>query len=411
MVNAEVKKGLLFVSGGMLQVFALKRAKELGIETYLADGSEHCMARKFADHFYLISTKDHEGMAKLAKELIGNGKIQGVYTQGADVEYTVAYAAHKAGLPGIDPESALNCSDKSRARHLLVKNGVSSVDFEVVEKKEDAFRAISRVGYPCYIKPADNSASRGMTRLTSSDGLEKAIEDAFNACFLVKKVLIEKDIPGEEYSVDTVMHNGILYPAGISDRIFLSKEKYSVQIGSRTPSLIPASIQDSMYQKMRAAAKVLGITDGAFKGDLVVREDNNEVEIIEVTARTSGGHDSQLRKPLSFGIDIMKATMDIALGQRFDPLDLVPRWVKWSSTFAIFPEPGIVKNISGLEEALAIPGVFDITLLIKKGDVIEPYIHSAKRTNFITCVADTYEQLLELEDKIRKTLYIETSIL
>jgi len=258
------------------------------------------------------------------------------------------------------------------------------------------------------VKPLDNSASRGMTRLASSDGLKKAIEDAFDSCFANKAALIEKEIPGQEYSVDTILYQGVLYPAGISDRVFQAKERYAVQSGSRTPSLLPAATQDAMYKKMADAAKAVGISDGAFKGDLIVRSDTGEVEIIEITARTSGGHDSQLRKPLSFGIDLMKATMDIALGQPLDPLDLIPRWVKWSSTFAIFPEPGLVKNISGFDEAMAIPGVVDIAILVKPGDIVKPYTHSATRTNFITCVADTYEQLLGLEEKICNTLSIET---
>lgn len=409
MAKTEIKKGLLVVSGGLLQTFALKKARELGIETHLVDGSPDCVARDLADHFYLVSTKDVSSVAKLAKELTKAGKIHGVYTQGADVEYTVAYAAREAGLYGVDPEAALNCNDKSRARKLLVEGGVSKVPYKVITTEAEAVDAVSRVGFPCYVKPADNCGSRGMTRLVSSSGLKEAVIEALDACYDNKKVLIEKEISGEEYSVDTIIYKGKLYPAGISDRVFQSKEKYAVQIGSRTPSLLSAEKQDAMYQAMRAAAKVLSVTDGAFKGDLVIQSDTGRVEIIEVTARTSGGHDSQLRKPLSFGIDLMKATIDIALGQPLDPLDLIPRWVKWSSTFAIFPEPGIVKEISGLDETKAISGVADIVVLVKEGDVIDPYIHSAKRTNFITCVADTYEQLLQLEDEIRGTFHIKTS--
>lgn len=402
-----MKQGLLVISGGLLQVFALKRARELGIVTYLADGSETCVARQYADHFCLMDTKDVEGMEQLAKKLVTEGGIAGVYTQGADVEYTVARAARSAGLPGIDPEAALNCNNKIRARKLLFNAGVSKIPFAEVKNISEASDAITRVGFPCYIKPADNCASRGMTRLTSADGLEQAVQEAINACFSIKMALIERESPGREYSVDTVLYKGILYPAGISDRVFQSKERYAVQIGSRTPSLLPTKIQEAMYKIMDAAARALGVTDGAFKGDLVVDKEG-KVEIIEVTARTSGGHDSQLRKPLSFGIDLMKSTMDIALGNPLDPRDLIPLWVKWSSTFALFPDPGIVQSISGLEETLALPGVADVTLLVKEGDRIGTYTHSAKRTNFITCVADTYEQLLELEEKIRHTLHIET---
>lgn len=407
MVARSIKRGLLVVGGGLLQVFALKRAQELGIKTCLADGSETCAARPYADHFYLVSTKDIRGMEQLAKKLVAEGKISGVYTQGADVEYTVACAARAAGLPGIDPAAALNCNNKIKTRKLLADAGISKIPFVAVESPDEALSAIAHIGFPCYVKPADNCASRGMTRLTSVGGLRQAVQEAIEACFSIKMALIERESQGDEYSVDTILYKGILYPAGISDRTFQPKEHYAVQIGSRTPSLLPTKTQDAMYTLMDAAARALGVTDGAFKGDLIVTK-AGEVEIIEVTARTSGGHDSQLRKPLSFGIDLMKCTMDIALGSQLNPLDLIPRWVKWSSTFAIFPNPGIVSKISGLKETKALSGVADVTLLIAVGDRIEPYTHSAKRTNFITCVADTHEQLLALEEKIRQTLHIET---
>ena len=405
----DKKPALLIVSGGLLQIFALKRARELGIETHLVDGSEHCVAREFADHFYKVSTKDVDAVATLAKQLASEGKINGVYTQGTDACYTVAYAARAAGLPGIEPEAALNGNDKTTARRMLVEAGISKVAYAVVTTLEEAQVGAQKVGFPLFVKASDNSGSKGTTRLTSADGLEAAFAEALKNCYGVKKVLIEKEVPGLEYSVDAILYKGVLYPAGVSDRAFLPKETYAVHIGSRTPSMLPSQVQDEMYKKMDAAAKALGVTDGAFKGDLIIDSRTGEVEILEVTARLSGGHDSQLRKPLSFGIDLLKATMDLALGRPLDFKDIVPRWVKFSSTFAVFPEPGVVTAIKGLEEVKNMQGVADAIVLVKVGDTVEPYIHSVKRNNFITVVADTYEELLKLEEVVRSTLHIETS--
>jgi biotin carboxylase len=165
-------------------------------------------------------------------------------------------------------------------------------------------------------------------------------------------------------------------------------------------------VQVEIYRLMAKAARALGITDGAFKGDLVV--DQGEPKIIEVTARTSGGFDSQYRKPYSFGIDILKATMDIARGLPLDPLDLIPQFVKWSKTFSIFPSPGGVKEIRGLRECHAIPGVRQIFLLVKPGDVIEPYTDCSKRSNHIIIAADTPEDLRAIEARVCATLKIIT---
>ncbi len=113
------KKGIMIIGGGVLQIPALKRAKSLGFTTYLADGSETCAAKKYADFFFKADTKDHKHNAAIARTLKKSGKIVAVYTQGTDVAYTVAYAAKVAGLPGIDPLVALNCNDKIRMREKL----------------------------------------------------------------------------------------------------------------------------------------------------------------------------------------------------------------------------------------------------------------------------------------------------
>ena len=98
-----------------------------------------------------------------------------------------------------------------------------------------------------------------------------------------------------------------------------------------------------MYEVMQKAASAIGVDKGAFKGDLILVK--NKVKIIEVTARTSGGYDSQYRKPYSFGIDMLKATIDIAVGKELDFRDIVPRWAKWSKTLSVFPKPGKIKKI------------------------------------------------------------------
>lgn len=400
--------GLLVVGGGRLQLFSLRRARELGIRTHLVDGNTGCAARSSADEFYNLSTKDPESVASLAQKLAARRVIDGVYTQGTDVEYTVALAAERAGFPGVTSEAARNCQDKARTRHLLAEHGVGNVRYRRVTSGEEAKAAIKEVGLPSFVKPADNSASRGATRVSSADNMKGAIRTALSMCKTEAHVIVEEELHGSEHSVDTILEDGVLYPAGISDRMFLSKSKVAVQVGSRTPSSLPHDVQERMYQMMAAAAKALGVTCGAFKGDLIWDAAENRMEIIEVTARTSGGYDSQLRKPLSFGVDLMKATIDLALGRGLDFRDLIPKWVRWSETSAVFPPPGIVREVRGVSEAQQICGVADLAVFVEPGDLVHAPLHSADRTNVFTCVADTAAQLADCVTKVGKILRVET---
>jgi len=402
-----MRKGILIIGGGLLQIPALIRARELGYETYLSDLSGSCAARPFADNFYEIDINNFSETASLAQDLASKSLISGVYTQGTDAEYTVAYAAAKAGLFGIGPDVAKKCKNKVLMRQALRDGGVEDVVFESASNYDDCVRAAKKIGYPLYIKPSDNSASRGITRVINSDKLEEAYLCAKNSLLTESQVLLEAEMIGSEHSVDCVIYDGILYPAGISDRVFLEKEIFAVQTESVTPSTLPAELQARMFQKMTEAATAIGLKNGAFKGDLIVDLSGN-VRIIEVTARTSGGYDSQYRKPLSFGIDIIKATIDIAMGKGLDPLDLIPKYVMRSKTYSLMPEPGIIVAIEGLREAQEIPGVHKIVVTKSIGDEIEEYKDCSIRTNFITISAPTSIELKKIQDTVEQVFIIKT---
>ena len=89
----------MIVGGGVLQIPALKKAKELHLKTYLTDGNEECLAKDYADFFYKVSTKDVEGTAKLAVE---NNKIYVVWnsnnnTTSAGGDYDIFYRCNLSG--------------------------------------------------------------------------------------------------------------------------------------------------------------------------------------------------------------------------------------------------------------------------------------------------------------------------
>ena len=400
-----MKPSLLIVSAGILQVPAILKAKKLGYYTIVTDLNPKSPGFSYCDEKVLLSTKDIEGHELLAKKLKKSKNLVGVYTQGTDVEYTVAKAAKAAGLPGIDPKVAKKCNDKILMRKTFKSKHVEKMKFQSASNYTQALNAVKKVGFPCIIKPDDNSASRGITVVKSISAVKKAFDEAIVNCYHRREVIIEEFLPGVEYSVDTIVWDGKVYPCGISDRTFLKSSKYRIQSGSLTPSLLPSCIQDEMYNLMQKAASALGVDKGAFKGDLILVK--NKPRIIEITARTSGGFDSQYRKPYSFGIDMLKATIDIAVGKELDFCDIIPRWTKWSKTFSVFPKPGKIKKIIGIKEAKKISGVKDIFIIADKGDVVGNYIHSASRVNFINIVSDTLENLETIEKMVRKKIRYE----
>jgi len=396
------RKNLLIIGGGVLQQQTLIECNKLGLGKILVDMNPQCFcARSYlfnSDYFIEADIKNKELVLSQTKKWLRKHrdvKIVGVYTQGCDAAVTVAYVAKRLGLPSIGDEVAFRTNDKVAMRLSLKKTGVRQ---PVIYTKD------YEICYPCVVKAVDNCASRGITIVNSVNEFPKAIKNAKDNSS-DHTFLIEEFIDGKEYSVDTIVYKGVVYPGGISDRVFLDKNEYAIQDGSMTPSLLSEEIQKMMYWVMQDCANALGVKWGALKGDLIVN--NGHVYVLEVTARLSGGFDSQFRKPYSYGINLIKATIDLACGKPLDFSDLIPKWVKFSQTFTVFPKPGILKEIIGEEELRRIPGIRQVFITKHIGQLIE-YKTCADRVIHIIACEDTYEKLQETIRKARETIRFVT---
>jgi biotin carboxylase len=399
-------KYLIVIGGGILQIPTVDVAHKMGLKVVVLDKSLQAPAMAGADEKAEVSTKDIDATVNFAKKFAETHNVVGVYTQGTDVELTVACVAKELGLPGIDIQSAKDCNNKIEMRRRLAQFNVPGPKFAFANTYEEAQQKAKLLGYPLVVKSIDNSGSRGIRILENASLLEQACDEAQKYSFYDKRILLEEYLEGEEYSVDTVVYNGIVYPCGISDREFDYSKEFAVQTGSITPSRLPEDIQNEMYNLMSQAARAMGIDKGAFKGDLILC--GNKPKIIEITARLSGGFDSQYRKPYSFGINLIKATIDIAIGNNLDFRDIIPKWVKYSKTTSPFPKAGKITKISGLEELKSIKGVRNVFLLVNEGDMVEDYKHCVNRVGYIILTADSYEELKQLEKQALETLKIIT---
>jgi biotin carboxylase len=402
-------KNLLIIGGGILQHQTLVECgTELG--KVLVDGNPDCYCAKSYlfnnDYFVHADIKDPNLVLSQVKKFLKrkrNVKLVGVYTQGCDIEYTVAYVAEKLGLPSIGSEVAFKCNNKIAMREAFDKKQIPQPLHFIAENLIKAGVLAKVMGYPCVFKPVDNCASRGLTIVMNQSEVIDAYYNALNNS-KDKKVLIEEFIDGKEYSVDTIVYKGKVYPAGISDRIFQIKEKYAIQDGSLTPSLLPEETQKQIYWIMQDCSDAIGLKWGAFKGDFII---GNNIKVLEVTARLSGGFDAQFRKPYSFGINLIKATIDLACGKPLDFEDIIPKWFKYSATFTVFPKSGIIKEILGEEELKNIEGIKQVFITKKVGDKID-YKNCADRVIHIIACRNTYNELQETIQKAKETIQFIT---
>lgn len=396
-----VKKTIMIIGGGLLQFPLITTAKKMGLQVIVTDYNPEAIGMKEADIPIIMSTRDIEGSVRVAKIQNELTPIDGVLTVGTDASMSVAAVANALNLTGIKFEDAEAATNKIKMRTRFKEHGIPSPVFLPVWSISDAKKACKILPLPVVIKPSDNMGARGVMRI---DNLNQ-VADAFQFSKKASpsgELLIEEYMDGPELSIDAIIYNNEITITGIADRI-IEHLPFFIETGHNMPSALPDNLLEEAVHVMKLGIRALGITNGAAKGDIKITQKG--VMIGELAARLSGGFMSTYTYPLSTGVDLMRAVIEIALGS--EPGNLEPVFDKVSIERAIITKPGIVKKITGLEGALKIPGIREIFLNVKEGDKVITPRSNVEKAGHIIAVGNSLEEALASVDKCKKVLTIE----
>lgn len=388
-----MKKTIMIIGGGLLQVPVIQTAKKMNLQTIVTDYNQDAIGMKYADIPLIMSTRDIDGSVRIAKKQNNRTPISGVLTIGTDASMTVAAVANALNLPGIKFENAEAATNKIKMRTRFKEHNVPSPKFKAVWSLNDAKKACHELGFPVVIKPVDNMGARGVMRINSNNQISDAFKFAKNAS-PSGELIIEEFMEGGELSIDAIIYNNEVTFTGIADRI-IEDLPFFIEKGHTMPSQSSENIIKNACEVMTKGIKALGINHGFAKGDIKITKDG--AKIGELAARLSGGFMSTYTYPLSTGVDLMKAAIEIAMGQ--EPGNLIPEYNKVSIERAIITKPGILKNIYGLEEAKKVPGIKEIFININPGEKIVKPKSNVEKAGHIIAVA---ENLDSAENAINK---------
>ncbi len=398
-------KVLLIVGGGIMQVPAVRRAKELGLTVIVSDYNPSAPAVPLADFFVKASTLNaKETLDEVVKLLDREGlKLDGVLTVGTDASFTVAVISEKFGLTGISPEVAFRCTNKSAMREALKNAGVPVSKFFSVSNELDAVNSFEKLGGVVVVKPADSMGARGVRACETEEEVVEAFRKAkqFSRSGIV---VVEEYIEGDELSIDSIVWNGETTITGIADRI-IEFYPYFVETGHIIPSSKPDSVLREAVEVFKKGVNALGITVGAAKGDVKVSDKG--VFIGEIAARLSGGFMSGWTYPYSSGVDLMEAVIRIALG--FPPQDLTPKKKMFVVERSIVAPPGKIIRISGLDKAKRSAGVKELFFDAREGDVVYSPTNNLEKAGHIIVVGRTKKTAIKRSNKAVEKIHIETT--
>ncbi len=383
-------KTILILGAGIMQEPAIRRAKAMGWRVILADGNPQASARGLADRFENVDLKNREGLLALARAVKESAGLDGVFTAGTDFSCSVAWVAENLGLPGISYETAMRATDKHLMRETFAKSGVPSPLFTTWEGGGDPLSRLPEgLGFPLVVKPVDNMGARGVRRVDRAEDLVEACRAALRLS-RSSRVIIEEFIEGPEFSLDAVVYRGEISICGVADR-HICFPPWFVEMGHTIPTDVDGPALRAIESVFRAGIRAIGIDNGAAKGDIKLTPTGPMVG--EIAARLSGGYMSGWTFPLSSGVEVTAAALNISVG--LPPGDLAPRLRLTCAERALISIPGIVDHVIGVEEARALPGVQEIFLRVSPGDTVVFPSNNVEKCGNVLAVGASRGQAVE----------------
>ena len=399
------------LGAGRDQVYGIQVAQGAGLRVLAVDRNPQAVGFGLADEYSVTSNRDVDALERLCKGSAQRGfPIAGILTIGADIPQVAAELAFRLGIPGPSMETGRLTTDKYLMKNRLADAGVAIPWFARVESASHLRRLTADHGGKLFvIKPTNQSGARGVLMIdVSRDDMDTRYAEAKSAAN-GGEIQIEEYISGIQISTESVLWEGKAYTPGFADRNYEMLERFYpnfIENGGVQPSLVQGVQRAAVEDLVQRAATALGIRNGIAKGDVVIAADGTP-KIIEMAARLSGGDFSESLIPLSSGVNIVEAAIQIAVGLAPDLSLLVGRFERFVANRYLFGEPGLLVALEGQEEVRDLPWVRKFEIYVRPGDTIEKIDSHSKRLGVFVVEAKDRTKLTERIRHIYNTVRLE----
>lgn len=387
-----MRKKIMILGASILQLPAIEKARELGLETVVVDMNPEAIGFNVEGiEKEVISTIDVPSIVAAAKK----HHIDGIMTLATDMPMrAVAAVAREMNLIGIDDDTALKATNKAEMRAALKECGVPIPKFFKVTNEEEYKTAVKHFNVPFIVKPVDSSGSRGIFEVIDIAD-QKLIDEAYRYCrpySRVGNVIVEEYMSGHEVSVETLSIDGVCHVIQITDKLTTGAPHY-VEIGHSQPTRLGKETAEKIAEVAKAANKAIGIKNGPSHTEIIVTAEGPK--IVELGARLGGDNINTHLVPLSTGVNIVECCIRIALGER---PDITPKHQKGAAIRYFRQNAGVIKSIESIHEAEEIPGVKQVSIVHGIGDTITDIIDSGSRMGFVITSENSSDRAIEIAE-------------
>jgi len=359
-----------------------------GVAIVVGTNRAQTLAGLAPDHNLTLPFDDPAAAASLARDYARRCPVRAVVGVDDEAVLPAARLAAALGVPHNTVAAVAATRNKILMRECLAAAGLAGPPFLAAATMPDSGRVRDEIGFPCVLKPASLSGSRGVMRVDDGRDLAAAwrrvtgIVEAARAeerqGLEEDRLLLERFMPGAEVALEALLQNGKLRPLALFDKPDPLDGPAFAETIFVTPSRHPRQVQNAVLDATTAAARALGLHDGPVHAEFRVH--GGTVHLLEVAARTIGGLCS---RALRFAAGMSLEEMVLRQACRLD-LPVLARENRASGVFMLpVPGPGILQAVHGLDEARRVEGIEDVVLTMPLGDAMLPLPEESRALGFL----------------------------
>lgn len=366
----------------------LEAARRLGVEVVVASEEPHVLADVMGARTLVVDLDDP---ASAAEALVAHDRrfpVDAVVAVDDRGTVVAAESSRRLGLTHNPPDAVAAARDKRLLRQRLRAAEVPQPDFVELPPEagdDEVVRLVSRVGFPCVVKPATLSASQGVLRADDELSLTAAVSRVRGIAAEAGAggtLLAEGFVAGPEVAVEGLLLHGRLEVLAVFDKPDPLDGPAFEETLYVTPTRLSPSDRDAVVQATEGAVRALGLIEGPVHAE--VRVAGGRAAVIEVAARTIGG---LCGRALSFGAgrSLEEVVLAHALGV---PLSDVQRRTGAAGVLMVpIPGSGTLLGVDGRQSALAVPGVQGVEITATVGSWVAPPPEGGRYVGFVFATA------------------------
>jgi hypothetical protein len=286
------------------------------------------------------------------------------------------------GVPGLQPEHALLCTDKRAMKRAATAVGLRCARFVEAGDGLSAAQIVERLGLPLVVKPARSSGGRGTRRIDAPADVPSVLPDGH---------LAESWVEGVEMSVESLVQGGAPVFVNVT-------EYFEPRWANLVPAVLPEAERAALLDLNLRVIRALGVERGMTHVEAFLTRDG--FVFGELAVRPPGGHLMELLQ-IVYGFDPWIACIELEHG-RAAQVQAGPRC--FSGVRVLHPGAGTVDRIVGVEEIESLPQLVRFACRVQPGDVISERVGAGQEVGYVVFASRRREEVVAGLERARRSV-------